>query len=77
MFDESDIRQLSAKGISVEKIEEQLAYFKKGFPFLPLQASASVEKGILSIHENNQSFYLDIWSKYLEENKTIVKFVPA
>ena len=77
MFTESDILQLNAKGISVEQIEEQLACFKKGFPFLPLQASASVEKGILSIPENEHCIYLDTWTKYLNENKTIVKFVPA
>jgi hypothetical protein len=77
MLTESDLKQLNAKGISVEKIEEQLAYFKKGFPYLPLQASASVEKGIHSIPENEQSVYLDTWADYLQENKTIVKFVPA
>jgi hypothetical protein len=43
MLTESDLRQLKTKGISVEQIEEQLAYFEKGFPCLPVQASASVE----------------------------------
>ena len=77
MLTESDILQLKEKGISIEQIEEQLACFKRGFPYLPLQASASVEKGILSIPENEQSVYLDKWANYLKENKTIVKFVPA
>ena len=77
MLTESDFRQLNAKGISVEQIEEQLACFKKGFPYLPVQASASVEKGILSIPENEQSAYLDTWTNYLQDDKTIVKFVPA
>jgi len=77
MLTESDILQLNAKGITVEEVEEQLAYFKKGFPYLQLQASASVEKGIQAIPENEQSTYLDTWTDYLKENKTIVKFVPA
>ena len=77
MLTESDLRQLQAKGISVAQIEEQLTCFRQGFPYLPLHASASVEKGILSIPEREHSAYLDVWANYLQENKTIVKFVPA
>lgn len=77
MLTESDFLQLKSKGVSVKQIEEQLACFKNGFPYLPVQASASVEKGILSIPENEQSVYLDIWNTYLKGDKTIVKFVPA
>jgi len=77
MLTESDLLQLKAKGISVGQIEEQLAYFEKGFPFLPVQASASIDKGIRLIPENEQSIYLDTWTSYLKSDKTIVKFVPA
>jgi len=77
MLTESDFRQLKAKGISVEQIDEQLACFESGFPYLPIQASASIEKGILSIPEKEQSAYLDAWTNYLQANKTTVKFVPA
>jgi len=77
MFTESDNLQLDIKGISGDRIEEQLACFKKGFPYLKIQASASVEKGILAIPENDSSAYLDIWANYLKGDKTIVKFVPA
>ena len=77
MLTESDLKQLQAKGISIGQIEDQLTCFKQGFPYLPLHASASVEKGILSIPEREHSAYLDVWANYLQENKTIVKFVPA
>jgi len=77
MLTDSDLRQLDGKGISAEQIEEQLTCFKKGFPYLIIQASASIEKGILAIPENEQSVYLDTWNNYLQGNKTIVKFVPA
>jgi len=77
MLTDIDFLQLKAKGISVEQIEEQLACFKNGFPFLPIQASASVEKGIRLISENDQSIYMDAWTTYLNGDKTIVKFVPA
>ena len=46
MLNAKDLEQLSEKGISQEKIEEQLSCFEKGFPFLEIEASASVEKGI-------------------------------
>ncbi|GHT09692.1 hypothetical protein FACS189426_08740 [Bacteroidia bacterium] len=77
MFIESDLQQLKSKGISIARIEEQLAYFKQGFPYLSIQASASVEKGILYVPENEQEFFLNVWDAYLKENKEIVKFVPA
>jgi hypothetical protein len=77
MLSKSDLQQLSEKGISAAQVEDQLEYFKKGFPYLSIQASASVQKGISYVAENEQIFYLDVWNLYLKENKEIVKFVPA
>jgi hypothetical protein len=77
MFSKSDLQQLDSKGITVAQVEEQLDRFKKGFPYLPVQASASVQKGILNIVESEQGFFLNTWDAYLGENKEIVKFVPA
>jgi len=77
MLTDSDFLQLKAKGISIEQIEEQLAFFRNGFPYLQIQSSASVEKGIQLIPKDKQSAYLDTWTSFLQENKTIVKFVPA
>jgi len=77
MFTQTDIQQANAKGISINQIEEQLSHFKKGFPYLPIHASASIEKGIRYIPEKEQDFFMDKWSSYLKANKKIVKFVPA
>ena len=49
MLNANDLEQLKAKGISEKQIEEQLACFVKGFPYLEIAASASVEKGIMVI----------------------------
>ena len=73
----SDIKQIQEKGISSQQIEEQLNYFKKGFPFLSIIASASIEKGIKCISEEEQVSYLKSWDDYLEQDNDIVKFVPA
>ncbi|MDR2057119.1 MAG: DUF4301 family protein [Dysgonamonadaceae bacterium] len=77
MLTQYDIKQLELKGISAKQLEEQLMYFKKGFPYLSIVASASVEEGIRSIPEDKQALYLDVWHNYLNQNKKIVKFVPA
>lgn len=77
MLNAKDLEMLKAKGISEQQIEEQLACFVKGFPFLEITASASVEKGIKVISQEEQATYMDAWDTYLAKNKKIVKFVPA
>ena len=47
MISAKDKEQLAQKGISEEKLNEQLNCFKTGFPYLKLYAAASVEEGIL------------------------------
>ena len=56
MLNANDLEQLKAKGISEKQIEEQLACFVKGFPFLEIAASASVEKGIMVISKRGTGF---------------------
>lgn len=77
MFTQSDIQQITEKGITKEKILEQLEYFEQGFPYLPIVSSASVEKGIKFVSMDEQEVFLEVWDNYLGEEKTIVKFVPA
>ena len=77
MLNANDLEQLKAKGISEKQIEEQLACFVKGFPYLEIAASASVEKGIKVVSKEEQASYMDAWDAYLAKNKKILKFVPA
>ncbi len=77
MFSEKDLAQLASKGITEKQIEDQLAGFANGFPFLEIVASASVEKGILALPKEQQAGYMDAWDTYLAQNKKILKFVPA
>jgi len=77
MADSIVLKQLSEKGISIQQMEEQLACFKNGFPFLEITAPASVQKGIKVIAKEEQADYMSLWSDYLLQNKKIVKFVPA
>ncbi|HAD02213.1 MAG TPA: DUF4301 domain-containing protein, partial [Porphyromonadaceae bacterium] len=77
MLSTKDLALLGQKGISEKQIEEQLDCFRKGFPFLEIMASASVEKGISVIDKEAQVGYMEAWDAYLNQNKRILKFVPA
>lgn len=77
MITPEDKELLAQKGITEAQIAEQLACFQKGFPYLKLDAAASIEKGILAPGAEEQKEYLDAWDAYTRTDKTIVKFVPA
>ncbi|HCD77534.1 MAG TPA: DUF4301 domain-containing protein [Prevotella sp.] len=77
MFSQKDLEQIAGKGISEAKIEKQLNEFKTGFPFLKLDAAASVGNGIIATSEEEVKRFTDIWKKYKDAGHTVVKFVPA
>lgn len=78
MLTHEDKELLAKKGISEEKIAEQLACFEKGFPYLKLSAAASVENGgIMKAEDKDFERYLAAWDAYKDGEKKIVKFVPA
>ena len=77
MLSQQDLNQLAAKGISEEKLNSQLEEFKTGFPFLKLEAAASVGKGIIAPTEANVKQYEEAWEQYKAQGHSIVKFVPA
>lgn len=77
MYSQEDLKTFASRGVSEEKINEQLACFATGFPYLKLSASASIGNGILAIDKALSEKYLTAWNEYLADNHRIVKFVPA
>ncbi len=77
MFTQSDIAQLEARGISLEKAEKQLQSFATGFPELDIVSAASVGNGVLNPSDNEIDSYVKAWQEYLNEGHTVLKFVPA
>ena len=77
MLTQEDRDFLAQKGISEEKLQQQLEFFKTGFPFLRLSAAASPEKGITVPTEGERAIYLQTWDNYLQGASRVVKFVPA
>jgi hypothetical protein len=77
MLTQEDKELLAAKGITEQQIADQLASFEKGFPYLELEAAASIGRGILAPNEEERKSYLAAWDAYKQSEKTVVKFVPA
>lgn len=68
---------LGERGITPEKIEEQLNAFATGFPFLEIKSAAEPGKGIVMVSDTEIAAVLDQWEMYLQSEATIIKFVPA
>lgn len=77
MLSQEDLKQIAAKGMTAEQIETQLKQFKTGFPFLKLEAAASISQGIISPNTDERSDFEKKWNDYKSEGHKIVKFVPA
>ncbi|HBC28744.1 MAG TPA: DUF4301 domain-containing protein [Prevotellaceae bacterium] len=73
----SDEAQLRAQGITREQLMAQLECFRKGFPYMKLQAAASVPDDILSLTSESQEQYVQKWDEYKAQGHKITKFVPA
>lgn len=77
MLSQEDLKQIALKGMTEEQINTQLEQFKTGFPFLRLEAAASIGHGIIAPEKEERIMYEKAWTDYKAEGKRIVKFVPA
>lgn len=75
-FSPDDLKQLESKGISKEKVLNQIETFKLGIPFVKLKKAATVSDGILRFSEKEQEELVH----YFEDSRKsldLLKFVPA
>ena len=77
MLSQEDLKQIAQKGITEEQITNQLNEFKTGFPFLKLEAAASIGHGIVAPDEEERKKLVNAWNEYKAAGRRIVKFVPA
>ena len=77
MLTEKDLKQIAQRGISEEQIKTQLKQFETGFPFLKLEAAASVGNGIVAPNEVERKQFIKTWEDYKAAGHRVVKFVPA
>lgn len=74
MLSEAQKNQIEARGIAVDTFQTQLENFKKGFPYLTIQAAATPAKGIKVLSEDEQAKYIAVADNY---SGNVCKFVPA
>lgn len=77
MLTNEDRLQCEAKGISPETVEQQLARFQKGFPYLRLLSAAAVGDGITTLDAAHRQSLVGRWEAYKAQGHHITKFVPA
>jgi len=76
MFSENDLNSFAQRGISVDQVEQQIRYFKHGFPHLNLVRAAAIGDGIIKLTESEVLEYVQYYQQHLG-NQVVVKFVPA
>lgn len=76
-LNEKDLEILKAKGISQEKLQEELEMLAKGFPYLKIEAPATPGKGISVLSEEMEQQAANLWNEYLSKGGNVLKMVPA
>ena len=75
MFTTDDIRQIKARGASIEQIDEQIERFKKGFPSMKIVGAAVPGRGIRILTVPETTAAAEYYTKAAVAGKC--KFVPA
>ena len=77
MFNDNDKKLMASKGIAEAVIEAQLKRFETGFPWLKLEAAATVGKGITLLDAKQQAQCIKVWKEFQSGGAIIEKFQPA
>lgn len=72
----NDLEQLNSKGISKEKVINQIETFKEGIPFVNLAQAAVVGNGILRFSEKEHEELVNYFETH-RGSLDLLKFVPA
>ena len=76
MFNENQIQEIKAHGLTVAQVEAQIEAFKRGFPSLEVVKAASPDDGIRILSEVECESAVKYYDSIAEQLK-VVKFVPA
>ena len=77
MLKPEDLKEIAAKGISEQALEEQLNRFKTGFPYLKIKSVATVGDGIMKLDAAEETSCEEAWNEFLSGGGKVEKFVPA
>lgn len=75
-FKQEELEYIKNRGNSLEKIKQQLLYFKTGIPKINLVKPAAINDGIVKLNANEVAQYATFFDAQ-KDGFTIEKFVPA
>ncbi|MEM1326552.1 MAG: DUF4301 family protein [Bacteroidota bacterium] len=76
MLTKQDHQQLKIKGITAAAVDQQLTYFKEGFPYTKVVRAATIGDGIIRLGDEVLRRYVDQYQQQSQQLR-ISKFVPA
>lgn len=76
-LNEKDLEVLNHKGITVEKLAEELRMLSEGFPYLKIEGAATPGRGISVLTPEMESQAEHMWEEYLSKGGKVLKMVPA
>ncbi len=75
-FSKDDILQIEKKGLSIQKVMQQIELFEKGLPYTNLVSAAVINDGIIRLSNAEIEDYVSLFESKKNE-LSILKFVPA
>ncbi|RSK41810.1 DUF4301 family protein [Mangrovimonas spongiae] len=75
-FSKQDVQQIKNKGLTVDKVKNQLQIFKTGLPPTKLKSAATIGHGIVKVSEEEKQQHTNFFSEH-KDAFNIQKFVPA
>ncbi len=75
-FEERDLAQFESQGVALNVIEQQIAYFEKGFPFMGITKPATIGDGLRKLSEDESAAYVEAFDQTAAKLQ-VLKFVPA
>jgi len=76
IFNEDEVKQIKARGITPERVLSQIEIFKKGFPFSNLLRPCTVNDGITVLQDGDLKRLEKVYSQAAASGR-VMKFVPA
>ncbi|MBK5202867.1 MAG: DUF4301 family protein [Prolixibacteraceae bacterium] len=77
MFSKKDIIQIHSHNIPIKTVLSQIKRFESGFPFINLQAPATIGNGIIKLSSLEIKELVDLYDKSIIKGIKVSKFVPA
>jgi hypothetical protein len=77
MFRPEDISQITARGSSIETVEQQIINFRTGFPLLKITEAASIYHGLIKLSDSEIQKYSADFDVKITTGLEVLKFVPA